>query len=287
MSRAIATTLMLACTTLFAQQPDTVWIPGVTGLAIAENLTPQQARERALSNASAEALRQVGIRIDAVQLMQQSEVLNSATKERKANDAFVSVVRASTRGFVTGRRNEVWTVENIESRAGRPPLLEYRVKLDVRVTTPLGKKDEDFTVKARLNQPAYRTGDQVFLSVIATKDCHVLVFNVAEDSVRQLYPLPGSSSDMLPADTPLSFPPAGMRWKAAVPEGWESSQELIMVIATKREVNAEFGKFLEPGGGYAGTRHAALMELMQWLATLPQEQVAYTIEGMEIAASSE
>jgi len=123
--------------------------------------------------------------------------------------------------------------------------------------------------------------------VIATKDCHVLVFNVAEDSVRQLYPLPGSSSDMLPADTPLSFPPAGMRWKAAVPEGWESSQELIMVIATKREVNAEFGKFLEPGGGYAGTRHAALMELMQWLATLPQEQVAYTIEGMEIAASSE
>ena len=160
-------------------------------------------------------------------------------------------------------------------------------RLDLRVTTPGGKKDEDFTVKARLSQPAYRTGEQVLLSVSATKDCHVLVFNIAEDSVRQLYPLPGSSSDMLPGDTPLSFPPPGMRWRAAVPEGWESSQELIMVIATKRMVNAEIGKLLEPGGGYVGTRHAALMELLQWLAALPQDQVAYTIEGMEILATSE
>jgi hypothetical protein len=29
------------------------------------------------------------------------------------------------------------------------------------------------------------------------------------------------------------------------------------------------------------------MELLQWLAALPQDQVAYTIEGMEIIATSE
>jgi hypothetical protein len=52
-------------------------------------------------------------------------------------------------------------------------------------------------------------------------------------------------------------------------------------------LNAEIGKLLEPGGGYVGTRHAALMELLQWLAALPQDQVAYTIEGMEILATSE
>jgi hypothetical protein len=286
MSRAIAMALLLACCPLFAQKPDAVWIAGVTGEAIGENLTPQQARERALSNASAEALRQVGVRIDAVQLMQQSEVLNSAAKERQANDAFVNVVRLSSQGIVTGRRNEVWTAENIETRTGKPPLIVYRVKVDLRVTMPAGKRDEDFAVKARLSQPAYRSGERVLLSVSATKDCHVLVFNIAEDSVRQLHPVPGSSSDMLSADMPLSFPPPGLRWKAAVPEGWESSQELIMVIATKRMVEAEFGKFLEPGGGYAGTRHAALMELLQWLASLPQDQVAYTIESMEILASS-
>ena len=60
-----------------------------------------------------------------------------------------------------------------------------------------------------------------------------------------------------------------------------------MVIATKRMVNAEIGEFFEPGGGYVGTRHAALLELLQWLAALPQDQVAYTIEGMEIRASPE
>jgi hypothetical protein len=287
MSRAIVTLLLLGCCTLFAQQPDTVWIAGVTGETIGENVTPQQARERAMSNASAEALRRVGIRIDAVQFMQQSEVLNTASKERKANDAFVNVVRLSSHGIVTGRRNEIWSVENIETRVGKPPLIAYRVKVDLRITIPAGKKDEDFSVKARLSQPAYRSGDRVLLSVIATKDCYVLVFNIAEDSVRQLYPIPGSSSDMLPADTPLSFPPPGMRWRAAVPEGWASSQELIVVIATKREINAEIGQLMEPGGGYVGTRQAAMTELLQWLAALPQDQVAYTIESMEIDASSE
>jgi hypothetical protein len=286
MNKVLAAMLLVGWCSLFAQRPDTVWIAGVTGHAIAENLTPQQARERALSEASSEALRQAGVRIDAVQLMLQSEASNSSTQQRRANDAFVSVVRASTRGFVTGKRNEVWTTENIETRPDKPPLFEYRVKVDLRVSVPQGKKDDDFAAKTKLNQPTYRSGDEVRLSVSATKKCHVLVFNIAEDSVRQLYPLPGSASEMLPANAQISLPPAGMRWRAAVPEGWESSQELIMVIATKKSVDAEIGQFIEPGSGYACTRQAALMELLQWLAAFPQDKVTYTIQGLEIVASS-
>jgi hypothetical protein len=286
MIRAALATIVFSCGTLIGQTPDTVCIRGVTGEAVAENLSPQQARERALSNAYAEGLRQVGVRIDAVQFMQQSEVLNSGTKERRANDAFVNVVRASSQGFVTGRQNEIWGVENIETRTGKPPLLMYRVKVDLKITTPSGKKDESFLVKAALNQPSYRAGDRVLLSVSATQDCHVLVFNIAEDSVRQLYPLPGSTSELLLAEKPLSFPPPGMRWRAAVPLAWESAQELIMVIATKREHRPDIGKLLESGSGYVRTRQAANVELLQWLASIPQDQIAYSIERLEIFGSS-
>ena len=278
--------LLIHCTVLSARQADTVWIRGVTGEALADNITPRQARERALSGAYAEALRRVGIQIDAVQFMHQSENLGSGSQERHANDAFVNVVRTSSQGFVTGRQNESWEVENLEQRPGMPPLHRYRVRLDVKVAVPPGRKDPAFTVRIGMNQHSYRTGEGVRLDIEVSKDCHLFVFNIAEDSVRLLYPMEGMTSEQLRAHQSFTFPPPGIRWTAVVPQGWESSQELLMVVATKADFDLDIGHVIAPGIGYVRTRHAALMELMRWLAMIPQDQVACSMESMEITEPS-
>jgi hypothetical protein len=282
MVRIIASLCLILAPLLPAQQSKIIWIQGASGEAMSENLTPAQAREKSLTNAYAEALRQAGIRIDAVQFMQQSETMNAVSQERRANDAFVNVVRTSARGFVTGRRNETWQVENLETRADKPPIHIYKVRLDVQVTIPGGKEDVDYAVKVRLSQPSYRTGDAVRMDITATKDSYFLVFNVAEDSVRQLYPLEGLPADLLPADRAVSFPPSGMRWVAAMPEGWESSQELIVAVATRTRPQMEIGRPIDQGGGYVRSRQAAMMDLMRWLASVPQDQISCCFERIEI-----
>ena len=46
------------------------------------------------------------------------------------------------------------------------------------------------------------------------------------------------------------------------------------------------GTAVGDSGMMVRTRHAALMEPMQWLAMIPQDQVAYSIERLETSHSS-
>ena len=274
--------LVLAAALPCAGQTDTTWINGVTGEVVAEHLTPQQAREQAIANACAEGLRRRGVQVQAVQFYVQSEAVSSASAQRQANEAFVNVIRTGSQGVVTGRRNERWESENLEKRPDRPPLLRYRVSVDLQVTAPAGEPDPDFQIRVRLNQPAFRDGDRVILEVIPTKECFLSVFNIAGDSVRLLYPYDAATSAPVRAEQVLRFPPQGARWTAVVPQSWPSCEELLLVVATRTKREYHGGKVVPSGPGYVSTRQSGLMELMAWIGSIPRGELAEAVERLSI-----
>jgi hypothetical protein len=195
----------------------------------------------------------------------------------------VNVIRTGTQGVVTGRRNERWDIENLEKRADRPPLLRYRVTVDLQVTRPGGEPDPDFQLRVRLNQAAFRDGDKVVLEATPTKDCYLAIFNVAGDSVRLIYPFDPAGPNAVRGEQTLRFPPPGARWTAMVPDGWQSCEELIMVVATKAKREYHGGTVVPSGPGYVSTRQSGLMELMAWIGSLPRNEVAEAVERLSIA----
>lgn len=278
----LAGMMMLAgAGTLRSQEKENVWISNVVGETIAENITAAQAKDRAKANAYAEALRQLGIEVNATQFMVQSEAFNSSTQQRRANDAFLNVVRTGTQGFVTEVRNVRWQTENIETDPVRPPILRYRVTLDARVTRPKGKKDQSFFIDLKINQRSFKEGEKVVLQLTPSKECYLYVFNVASDSVRMLFPHEYAAENHVGAQEIITFPPSLMAWRAYLPEGWESSEELVMVIASKEKREFHSGGVVDREG-YLSTREAALMELMEWIGGIPAGEVAEAVERLEI-----
>jgi hypothetical protein len=273
---------LLAFPILGRAQVDTIWVNGVSGESTDENSSREQALQRARDAAYGEALRRQGIQINAVQFSVQSEASGSANLQRKANDAFVSVIRTGSQGFVVDRRNERWETENIETRSGRPPILRYRLTVDVKLGKQRGSRDPDFSAPVKLNQSRFASGDKVRLEIVPTHDCHVMVFNIAGDSVRQLFPNVMTPDDRVAAGKSCVFPPRGVSWIATLPEGWDQSEELIMVVATKGERRFNAGKLVEAGAGYVSSRQAGLRELMEWLASVPLDQLTESVERMEI-----
>jgi hypothetical protein len=83
------------------------------------------------------------------------------------------------------------------------------------------------------------------------------------------------------AQETIMFPPSLMAWRAYLPEGWESSEELVMVIASKEKREFHSGGVVDREG-YLSTREAALMELMEWIAGIPAGEVAEAVERLEI-----
>lgn len=262
----------------FAQE--SLWIRDVSGTAILENITPQEAREKALMNAYAEALRNKGVHINATQLSVRSETYNSSKEQQNADQSFAELVQTYSEGIITETANERWSTIVDSSR--QQPLITYRVNLDVKVVTPSGKTDPNFAVNAALNQSSFKQGEYMRMKISATQDCYVTVFDIFGDSVRLIYPNEYAKNNFLEASVSLTLPTEGLGFVTFVPEGVESSEELIMVVATKEKRDFLKGKLADLKIGYASSRVGALMDLNKWLADMPLDIVTQTVERFEI-----
>jgi hypothetical protein len=251
-----------------AQESESVWISNVTGSAVGENLSPEEGRQKAKAQAYAQALQKLGINFSVDYLLRQSEADQSPEKLRRANDAFLLLLRARGQGFVTGTRNATWEVRS--SSKGT----EYRVTLDAKITRPRGAADHGFYVKLSTNTPMVRPGENIHCQLSPSRQSFLYVFHVTRDGVLQLYPdSPGGDIAMADGGT-LEIPSsAGLPWEAALPEGWETSEELLLAIASKVRFDPE-GRGVVDREGYRSAREAALIELLEWLAGLPAGEAA-------------
>jgi Domain of unknown function (DUF4384) len=255
-------------TCLHAQESESVWISNITGTAVGRDLPPEEGRQKAKTQAYVLALRRRGIDFSADYLLRQSEAGQSPEKLRRANDGFLVLFRSRAQGFVTGTRNASWQTRTTEQGT------EYRVTLDARITRPRGSVDHGFFIRLVPAAATVRPGEGIRLRVSPSRESLLYVYHITRDGVRLLYPDSAARDLAVRADSTVEIPPrTGEPWQADLPEEWESSEELILAIATKTKHEAGEAEVVDREG-YRSAREGALIELLEWLAGMPVGETA-------------
>ncbi len=246
------------------------WIE-VEGEAQVVNITPEEARRRALQDARERAIMfAVGVDVQAQSLLLEEDGAG------RGHEAFFALSEQASAGRIVEERSAKW--ESFEIPGKPLAITLYRARLQVKVAKEEGRSDPDFKVKIATNKERFVAGEEMRLAITASKKCYVSVLNLtAVDTVVVLLPHQYRQDCLVvPGDT-LWIPDAdeqamGIHYRVMLPAGRESAVEMIKVVATKEAY--AFGQGLEKVSIYnqVPTRQTALVELMRWLVQIPRDQ---------------
>lgn len=273
--RALVILTLLAGTTTGAraQGADTITI--TQRVLVAGDLTPAEARRRAIEAALAEAVRQrVGMRVQAGQL----DV--SDDRDGRVRNSFTSVVQLDAAGRATDYRvlEEHWVPTTHPALGAQ---LYYEVRALVFVERERGAADAGFHVSVSLNEGLFHVrgqlpGDngEVVATVTSTRDAYLTVLSIADDSVTVLFPNRYEPTLRAGAGAALEVPSRswreqGLRLRASLPAGREARRELIAVVATRSAIP------------YPSTA-TSMLDLQRWLVHIPLDQRAVAFAAFEV-----
>jgi hypothetical protein len=253
--------LFLCNSVLRAQESDVVWVPNLVGDGKADPEKMEEARLLARAHVYAAAMSRVGLDFQPEMLLAQGVSMQGPAERLRSNDAFVTLLRAGTRGFVSGLRNLKWTTNRRAAAFSDSQQVTVRLMCDARVVKARGSPDPSFFVNVDLNQPKYWTGEKVGIRLAPSQDAFLTVYHLAGDSVRVLFPREGMAEAPILAQQELRLPYSLDVWEAAVPEGWESTEDLIVVVASK-DPPSQHKSLLTAQERYPTIREALLMEMV-------------------------
>lgn len=148
-------------------------------------------------------------------------------------DLFVSMIRTQTFGRIINQADT-----SCEMIPGSPPRCRYLGRFEVVPDT--GRPDSEFALSLKLNGQAdvlnLLNGDRIAISVGATKDCYLTLFNVySNDSLSVIFPNNLVKDNFLARGSILNIPPAKSGWSltANLLPGRDHDQETIIAVVTK------------------------------------------------------
>jgi len=251
------------------------WVES-TGVAAVDNITPQEARIKALRGARQIAIEQVcGVKVQA----------EAMVKEFILAGDFVHAISYGEIIEEEILREEV-VVEQSNHRT--PPNLTYKVSLKANVKKGKGEPDPNFRVEMKLNRSTFQDGDELVITVKSTVDCYLNVINVtADDRALLLFPNRYDRDNLLPAGRTLQIPTAqaksgGIVYRVGRIPGHSSDSEIIKVIATKRPLDLHAHLSLFGDIGDLGSPETAVTDLMMVLSRIPVYERAEDGEIYEI-----
>jgi hypothetical protein len=241
------------------------------GRAVAANITPEEAKERARKAARLDALSQLGVSIQSEAFQFKGET------SRGVFDDFVQLNRSSVHAKIIEER--ILKLDKGFSEDGLP---FYQITMRVKAILETGLPDPTFLVKLHLNQEIYRAGDAMFITVKPTKDCYLYLFNlITADTLVMLFPNKLFPNNFIGADSVFVFPPKDywhmMELETELPKDQDETAELIMVIAIRQNVPFLEGELDNTQGfAYIPTRRSAFLQLNRWLVQMPLSERTQT-----------
>jgi len=239
------------------------------------NITPEEARTRAIRQALWQAIeQQCGINLQA---------------EAMVKDFMLSgeYIHSVSYGQVVEEKIIKESVRIDQSAMDQPPALTYVVEMQIETHCEVGQPDPAFRVALKLNKNTFVAGEEMILTISATQDCYITVANFAEDKVYILVPSQLFVDNFLTANSSREFPSLeqrrqGMHLRLNTAPGQSTSSEVIQVIATKSKI--DFINELQTEGGYGimPTLEIAGTNLARWLSTIPVSQRAEAQALIEI-----
>jgi hypothetical protein len=237
----------------------------VTGTAVIQNITPEEARKLAIQDACKKAIEcYSGVEVTGRTLLLQAE-----SSERVLQDKFMQLISQTSQGIVLEKEvlNEEIKVEG--------NTLKKVVVLKVKVGKQKGEKDPYFNLKAELNKEYFKDGENLELAVIPTKDCYLTVFNIcSNDSVYIIFPNMHRRDNFVKAGEKFKLPDEsdekiGLSFPVHLLPGKEEDTELIKVIATKEPIMFSSFRTFSAYGDY----QSALNELVNQLIKIPKSEI--------------
>lgn len=262
------------------------WVKGYGSVRIF-NITPEEAKYKALELARADAIQKVvGVAITEGVLRYQTE-----TTLNNSNDYFESFTKfanQNTSGIITQEKISFAGVDNSDN------LLSYRVEIDALVESDVGTPDPGFEVDILMEKQVYlfrgnsRDSDPLEFKIWASKDCFIYIFSLsANDSVQLLIPnyymqnnkyIAGSTEQGYEKDAKK----ADLKFNVSLTLGVDRAYEALYVVASKHKVDPQS---LEKSSLFqnkvTGTL-LALSELNQWLVKIPANQRTQNMAKYEI-----
>ena len=183
-----------------------------------------------------------------------------------------------------------WTFDEAES------ILFCRAALRAKVARKKSRSDTSFGVSVSLNKDSFSEGDEMTLSITATRNCSVIVFNILSDrSILMLFPTQEEAPLTVHTGQVLSLPTEadrqqGKHLRLGLLSGKTEDVEGILVIATK-EANPflpagqlrDFGDISTPGGEMILLPYeTTLEEIGHWLVSMPLDQWTFDVKQYEI-----
>lgn len=266
---------------------ESVWIEA-EGSCVVANITPEEARERAINNARNEAIKQ------AVGVLVSEDITRSVTEDMVNNestiyDNFSKLSRSTSFGKII---QEEPLFRDEMSVVGGTPV--YNVRLKALVFKEEGKPDYGFDVKINMEKDVYfcsdsKPSDEIKFKIWASKDCYVYLFNLmSNDSVQLLIPNQYiSSNNKYIADAEVQefekeLKNSNVTFTAATPPGKDRVTEALYVIALKEKIDfiSESQSISETG--IISTSGAAMTDIQNWLMKIPRDMRAEQLKAFQI-----
>jgi hypothetical protein len=265
---------LIAVTPAAAQGVDTVTVD--QRVLVAGDITPAEAKRRAIEGALGEAVRRVvGVRVQSGQF--------GVTDDRdgRVTDSFLSVIQLDAGGRATDYRvvDEGWEPTRHPELGSQ---LYYHATLVVSVERERGERDAGFHASLSLNDAlffdngaAVAENDEVVATIASTRAGYATLFTIADDSVQRLVPNDFVRTLAVPAGGGVEFPSAdwrarGLHLRTRLPAGVDRRRELLMAVVTRTAVPPPLAA------------HPSPLDIQRWLIAIPVDQRAVAFAAYEV-----
>jgi hypothetical protein len=209
----------------FAQEPKKV--EGIKGEWIISNdITPSQARAKAIDQAKAEALRTAGV----PEYVVESNLLYKTEKESQVKDIHKSLTSID----VSGEISEFQVVKE-EKKMNEFGNLAYEVWIDATVILHKTLKDPGFNVDVSGIRDSYRSPEELVFEILPSKEGFLNIFILGEDESLLLYPNKFEKQEKFEGGKTYKFPRSrALDYEVSAEENTEV--DYLVLLYTKTEI---------------------------------------------------
>ena len=248
------------------------WLEGYASVAVGPQDTRHQTRAAAMEQARAAAVQDfLGVEVKSRFMDFQQEGLR---KESRLTEGILQTTRS-------GRILKETVLEEGYRDAPDCPGCLYRMRLKACAVPRAAGGDKDFAVELSVSNQRFFHGDEAKISVTATRDCWVYLYNIydlgAKDQTALVVPNENVKEKRLKAGETWEYPDEearklGVRLVAELPqEGDDLSAETIRVIASKAALSSAVTS--PKDGGWLGVLRRLNRADVEWT----DDAEAYTI----------
>ncbi len=231
----------------------------VTSFVVIENITPEEAKGKAIQKACQTAIEQ----FSGVEVTGRTSLIEVESGSEITIDHFSKLTNQTSNGIILEK--EIIKEENITKNN----ILYKSVTVKIKVGKQEGERDPFFTIDAKLNKDYFKEGEELELEITPSRDCYLTILNIMSDeNVSTIFPNNYRKDNFVKANQVFKLPDekdksSGIKFKVGLLPDKEEDTEIIKILATKEPVNFQINSDYK----------TALESLQNWLVTIPRSHI--------------